>query len=132
MVAQHRQTWRLREYYLTVSRSADGIAGGVESPPLSSGDPLKAFFPSGIRIHEHAGSAEVHEPGKMVPLSYRQPSACGVEAEGLDIQDIIVVGEVIDHLLILNCSHFFARVILLGANSMSLVEYDLATVLLVF
>ncbi|KAG1797086.1 uncharacterized protein HD556DRAFT_1233823 [Suillus plorans] len=93
MVAQHRQTWKLREYYLTVSRGADGIAGGLESLPLSSGDPLKAFFPSGIRIHEHAGSAEVHEPGKIVPLSYRQPSACGVEAEGLDIQDIIVVGE---------------------------------------
>ncbi|KAG2151014.1 uncharacterized protein EDB93DRAFT_316413 [Suillus bovinus] len=96
MVAQHRQTWKLREYYLTVSRGADGLAGSAKSPSLSSGDPLKAFFPSGIRIHEHSGGAEVHEPGKTVPLSYRQPSVCGVEAEGfksIEIQDIIVVGE---------------------------------------
>ncbi|KAG2039047.1 hypothetical protein BDR03DRAFT_952673 [Suillus americanus] len=96
MVAQHRQTWKLREYHLTVSRGADGIADGAESPSLSSGDPLKAFFPSGIRIHEHAGGAEVHEPGKMAPLSYRQSPACGEEAKGFkcaEIQDIIVVGE---------------------------------------
>ncbi|KAG1740669.1 hypothetical protein EDB19DRAFT_1708301 [Suillus lakei] len=96
VVAQHRQTWKLREYHLTVSRGADGITGGAKLPSLSSGDPLKAFFPPGIRIHEHAGSAEVHEPGKTAPLSYRQSSACGAEAEGFEcpeIQDIIVVGE---------------------------------------
>jgi hypothetical protein len=135
MVAQHRQTWKLREYHLTVSRGADGIAGGADPPSLSSGDPLKAFFPSGIRIHEHAGTAEVHEPGKMAPLSYRQSSACGVENKGFgcpEIQDIIVIGEVINDLLILNYSHFLSRVILLGANSMSSVGCDLATVLLVF
>jgi hypothetical protein len=94
MVAQHRQTWKLREYHLTVSTGADGITDGTKS--LSSGDPLKAFFPSGIRIHEHAGIVEVLEPGKMAPLFYRQPSACSAEAEGFkcpEIQDIIVVGE---------------------------------------
>jgi hypothetical protein len=133
MVAQHRQTWKLREYHLTVSTGADGITDGTKS--LSSGDPLKAFFPSGIRIHEHAGIVEVLEPGKMAPLFYRQPSACSAEAEGFkcpEIQDIIVVGEVINDLLILNCSHFLPRVILLGVSSMSLVGYALTTVLLVF
>ncbi|KAG1773325.1 hypothetical protein EV702DRAFT_1243719 [Suillus placidus] len=112
MVPQHRQTWKLREYHLTVSKGADGIAGGTKSPLLSSGHPLKAFFPAGIRIDEHAGSAEVHEPGKMAPLSYRQPSACDAEAEGFkcpEIQDVIVVGEVINGLLILNCFNLFAQ-----------------------
>ncbi|KAG2078451.1 hypothetical protein BDR04DRAFT_1041411 [Suillus decipiens] len=94
MVPQHRQAWKLREYHLTVSRDANGIV--AKSLSLGSGDPLKAFFPSGIRIHEHAGGVEVYEPGKMAPLSYRQPSACVVETEGFkcpEIQDIIVVGE---------------------------------------
>lgn len=96
MVAQHRQTWKLREYHLTVSSGTDCISGGAKSQSLGSGDPLKAFFPSGIRIHEHAGTAEVHEPGKPAPLSYTQPSAYGVENRGFEcpeIQDIIVIGE---------------------------------------
>ncbi|KAG2130356.1 hypothetical protein DEU56DRAFT_815559 [Suillus clintonianus] len=91
-VAQHRQTWKLREYHLIVSREADGGADGAKSPSpsLSSGDPLKAFFPPGIRIHEHVGSAEVHEPGKVATLSYKR---CDAETEGADVRDIIVVGE---------------------------------------
>ncbi|KAG0706198.1 hypothetical protein DFH29DRAFT_980491 [Suillus ampliporus] len=95
MVAQHRQTWKLREYHLMVSREGDGIAAGANSSSLSLGDALKAFFPPDIRIHEHSGSAEVHEPGKTAPLFYRRPSTCDTEeAEGLEyIQDIIVVGE---------------------------------------
>jgi hypothetical protein len=134
MVAQHRQTWKLREYHLTVSSGTHCISGGAKSQSLGSGDPLKAFFPSGIRIHEHAGTAEVHEPGKPAPLSYTQPSAYGVENRGFEcpeIQDIIVIGEVINELLILNYSHLLPRVILLGVNSMLLVGCDLATVLLV-
>ncbi|OAX40984.1 hypothetical protein K503DRAFT_736551 [Rhizopogon vinicolor AM-OR11-026] len=95
MVAHHHQTWKLREYHLMVQSEADGITAGEPSTLLSIGDPLMAFFPPDIRICEHSGCVEVHEPGKMAPILYRQPSASDAEVADLEskIRDIIIIGE---------------------------------------
>jgi hypothetical protein len=85
-----------------VSSEADGITTGEPSTSLNLGDPLKAFFPPGVRICEQSGYAELHEPGKMAPLLYRQPSSSDAEIAGFEypqIQDIIILGEVLIILL---------------------------------
>jgi len=97
LVAQHRQTWKLREYCLVVSSEGDGITVGEPSTSLSLGDPLKAFFPPGIRICEHLGCAEVYEPGKIAPLVYRPSPSSRADAASFEhnkIQDILLLGEV--------------------------------------
>lgn len=93
LVAQHHQTWKLREYHLMAPSEADGITAGEQ---LLLGDPLRGFFLSGNRIYEHSGCVELHEPGKMVPLLYRQSSSSNAEVSGFEhpkIQDIIILGE---------------------------------------
>ncbi|KAJ6625941.1 hypothetical protein B0H10DRAFT_1999553 [Mycena sp. CBHHK59/15] len=45
VIVRHRQTWKLREHHFTSS--------GDSSPhPLSPGDPLRAYFPTGTHISE--------------------------------------------------------------------------------
>jgi hypothetical protein len=74
---------------------ADGITAGEQ---LALGDPLRAFFPPGIRIDEHSGCVEVHEPGKIAPLLYRRSSNAEVSGfERPKIQDIIILGEVLNN-----------------------------------
>lgn len=135
MVAQHPQTWKLREYHLMVPSEVDGISASEPSTSLSLGDPLKAFFPPNIRISERSGCAEVYEPGEMAPLLYRQTSsdaevACFAQSK---IQDIILLGEVLNNFYSSSYSHLkLCRVILLGVSSTSSVGYDLVMASLIF
>ncbi|KAF9221738.1 hypothetical protein BS17DRAFT_736882 [Gyrodon lividus] len=86
LVPQHCQTWKLREYYLS---ELDLMGETIQ--PLGSGDPLKAYFPSGTRMQELSDSVEVREPGKEEVLHYWRPSHTASHQS--KVIDIIVRGE---------------------------------------
>ncbi|KAG8215335.1 hypothetical protein J3R82DRAFT_8929 [Butyriboletus roseoflavus] len=86
-VAHHRQTWKLREYYLAEHREL----AREESRPLRSGDPLKAHFPTGTQIlQELSDSVEIQEPGTDA-VRYWRPSH--PISDSHKVVDIIILGE---------------------------------------
>lgn len=87
LVAQHRQTWKLREYHLLDSQDDLKVMR-----PLALGDALSAFFPNGTRIRELSGSLEVHELGREETLQYARSVRSGMGDPS--IVDIIIIGEV--------------------------------------
>ncbi|KAI6037966.1 hypothetical protein EDC04DRAFT_3141777 [Pisolithus marmoratus] len=85
-VAQHRQTWKLREYHLLGSQeSLDKVQR------LGLGDALRAFFPSGVRLREYSESLEVYVPGMEEAIHYQR----SLHSKALEqsVGDIIVIGE---------------------------------------
>ncbi|KIM61866.1 hypothetical protein SCLCIDRAFT_120843 [Scleroderma citrinum Foug A] len=86
LVAQHRQTWKLREYHLLDSQDDLKVMR-----PLALGDALSAFFPNGTRIRELSGSLEVHELGREETLQYARSVRSGMGDPS--IVDIIIIGE---------------------------------------
>jgi len=88
LVAQHRQTWKLREYHLLNAQDSLKIIR-----PLALGDALSAFFPSGTRIRELSGSLEVNELAREETLQYKRSVRSGMDDPS--IADIIIIGEVI-------------------------------------
>ncbi|KIJ18312.1 hypothetical protein PAXINDRAFT_167501 [Paxillus involutus ATCC 200175] len=87
LVAQHRQTWMLREYHLTELQDLTG----EKTRSLGLGDPLKAYFPSGTRMTELSDSVEVREPGRGDVLRYWRPSHTA--SHDREVIDIIILGE---------------------------------------
>ncbi|KAL4065502.1 hypothetical protein V8B97DRAFT_1875285 [Scleroderma yunnanense] len=85
-VAQHSQTWKLREYHLL--NSQDGLSV-VQA--LTLGDALRAFFPEGARMRELTGSLDVYEQRRQETLHYKR----SVYSDMCDpsIGDIIIIGE---------------------------------------
>jgi hypothetical protein len=74
LVAQHKQTWRLREYYLYGSSfpSDTSLQCGNEDSdpePVASGNALHAYFPIGIHIEETEKGLKIMVSGKK-PLLY--------------------------------------------------------------
>lgn len=89
MVAHHRQTWKLREYYLAEHQEL----APEKSRPLSPGDPLKAHFPTGARIlQELSDSVEIEEPGTNAVHYWRSSHAI---FDRHKVVDIIILGEVL-------------------------------------
>ena len=87
-VAHHRQTWKLREYYLAEHQELTG----EKSRPLGSGDPLKAHFPTGTRLQELSDSVAIREPGKDAVHYWRASHA---KPDGHTVMDIVILGEVL-------------------------------------
>ncbi|KAI6143479.1 hypothetical protein BKA82DRAFT_25105 [Pisolithus tinctorius] len=85
-VAQHRQTWKLREYHLLGSpESLENIQ------PLGLGDALRAFFPSDVRLREFSEFLEVYTPGMEEVIHYKRSLRTRTREQL--ICDIIVIGE---------------------------------------
>lgn len=88
LIAQHRQTWKLREYYLPEHQEL----AQEKSRPLGPGDPLRAHFPTGTRIlQELSDSVDVQEPGTDAVHYWRSSHA---KSDGQSGKDIIILGEV--------------------------------------
>lgn len=98
-MAQHRQTWKLREHHL-LADDADSVAS--ESPlPLGAGDSLKAYFPSGTRMQERSDGVEVLESHISEPLHYQRARSADQRGDSEStasydhrVRDIIITGEV--------------------------------------
>lgn len=88
LTAHHRQTWKLREYYLV----EDEESIWEMSRPLGPGDPLEGHFPSDTRFQETADAIHVQEPGRN-PISYWRSSHA--KCRGRKIMDVIILGEVL-------------------------------------
>lgn len=135
MVVRHRQTWKLREHHLLApdpSRSDSGIdLEGDNVDPLSAGDPLRSYFPTGTLIKEHRYGIEVHEPGSNEVLNYQRASLVAQQShDGSYVQDIIITGEVnsASDWSMTRSSFILCRVIQPGVNSILSAECDLAMV----
>ncbi|KAJ6492926.1 hypothetical protein C8R47DRAFT_427049 [Mycena vitilis] len=99
VIVRHRQTWKLREHHFVV-----GTGPVVDVPPdavpLSAGDPLRAYFPTGTSIVETRDGLEIRDPNRPTELRYYRPAHLPTtntldddsEATAL-VQDIIITGE---------------------------------------
>ncbi|KAJ7146189.1 hypothetical protein C8R44DRAFT_690496 [Mycena epipterygia] len=86
VIVRHRQTWRLREHHfmgngppLPGNNSGQTASGGStaaevddDAHPLSAGDPLRAYFPTGTHIIETRDGLEVRDPTRAADLRYRR------------------------------------------------------------
>lgn len=104
MVVRHQQTWKLREHHLIGSDSShsdSGIDMDLDNAePLSAGDPLRSYFPTGTQIKESRRGVEVREPGAKQVLCYHRASLLADKIKQGDViakfavLDIILTGEV--------------------------------------
>ncbi|KAF7321100.1 hypothetical protein HMN09_00197700 [Mycena chlorophos] len=100
VIVRHRQTWKLREHHFVVP--VEELEASA-SQPLSAGDPLHAYLPSGTRILEKSDCLMVYDPVTRKELRYTRPvdasSVCPSQDELHDdrpkvaIADIIITGE---------------------------------------
>ncbi|EPQ55881.1 hypothetical protein GLOTRDRAFT_138631 [Gloeophyllum trabeum ATCC 11539] len=84
LVAQHRHTWRLREY--RCARAGRRVGAG---------EPLRGFLPPGVRVEERQaeGVLEVWEAGRAEPAVYTRLGAGEVGERQEEVGDVLVVGE---------------------------------------
>lgn len=81
--------------------SGAGLNAGDEEP-LSAGNPLRAYLPDEVMIHERPNGVDIQEPGRNQSLFYHkatglQPTAqnsAGDDRDGSIVQDVIILGEV--------------------------------------
>jgi hypothetical protein len=106
VIVRHRQTWKLREHHFVVSTRSVPVdaAAAVDSHghPLSAGDPLRAYFPTGTHIIETRDGLEVRDPNRPTELRYyRSTMGSNVSSTNgkhdnepqVQVQDIIITGE---------------------------------------
>jgi hypothetical protein len=112
LVAQHRQTWKIREHVL------------LEGDPLAAGDALHAFIPENTSIQEVAGVATAEESGQ----SAKYIRCTNIpESDIAGAQDIIITGDVSMFGFDYHCPDFLDRDIPLGGNSDCGVVYGVVT-----
>ncbi|KAE9389799.1 hypothetical protein BT96DRAFT_1002898 [Gymnopus androsaceus JB14] len=110
LVAQHKQTWKLREYHL-LSPSDTCLLLGVNSDPepVTPGSALQAYFPLGTHIEETAQGLVITEPGAgKTPLLYERTTGLqgkplptnkdtedetGLNSRKRHVLDVIITGE---------------------------------------
>lgn len=98
LVAQHDQTWKLREYHLLSSSSPVT----TDPEPVTPGNALHAYFPLGTHIEESAKGMVVIEPtAEKKPLLYEPVGSRNKilprtedDTELRRVLDVIVTGEV--------------------------------------
>ncbi|KAI9463931.1 hypothetical protein F5148DRAFT_982280 [Russula earlei] len=101
VVARHQQTWRLHEYHLLLpedqGNSAEAAAV-LEDPrykPLSPGDPLRAYLPSGLTIERDHEGIRVYEPSRALDTFYHRCPAPEqlTAAYAKRVREILIAGE---------------------------------------
>ncbi|KAF8192796.1 hypothetical protein K438DRAFT_1829685 [Mycena galopus ATCC 62051] len=103
VIVRHRQTWKLREHHFAVSTEPvpSPMLDSSDATPLSAGDPLCAYFPTGTEIVETQDGIEVRDPSRPTELRYYRPTLnmsptakhdVDSQPQG-QVQDIIITGE---------------------------------------
>ncbi|KAJ7271090.1 hypothetical protein C8J57DRAFT_1320679 [Mycena rebaudengoi] len=97
VIVRHRQTWKLREHHFvgpTCLADDPSPVGPAGSDPLSAGDPLRAYFPTGTHIIESREGIAVRDPTRPAELRYRRASdGTHINSDSPQVQDIIITGE---------------------------------------
>ncbi|KAJ7630089.1 hypothetical protein DFH06DRAFT_1480171 [Mycena polygramma] len=99
VIVRHRQTWKLREHHFVVG-TGPVVDIAADAVPLSAGDPLRAYFPTGTHIVETRDGLEVRDPNRPTELRYYRSERLPTpdtpdddsQATAL-VQDIIITGE---------------------------------------
>lgn len=93
LVAQHRQTIKIREWHF-IEASADPYAPRDNVRPLAPGNPTRGYIPDGVEACEHSDRLELLTPGKTKPLVYL-PWATVKKMNAADrVVDVFLTGEV--------------------------------------
>ena len=92
LVAHHPHLWKLREHHLYVSDDADA----PDVPPITPGNPLRGYIPSGTQLSETSDGVSVKEPGRAEPVLYRSWASVRQvpEEQRGRLVDVFVTGEV--------------------------------------
>ncbi|TCD67735.1 hypothetical protein EIP91_011977 [Steccherinum ochraceum] len=114
LVAQHRQTWKLREYHIyeddadsssspptkpsppSSPRPRDGshdTTDGEGRTPLSPGNPARGYVPNGTEVREGPTSLEIVEPGRNAPIIYQNVAHLRKMEVQPKVKDVFVTGE---------------------------------------
>ncbi|KAI0248930.1 hypothetical protein BJV78DRAFT_1276360 [Lactifluus subvellereus] len=100
VVARHQQTWRLHEYHLLLPSDVDeqdaaALDDDPQYKPLSPGDPLRAYLPSGLSYEYKRNGISVYEPGREADTFYhRCPAPEQVTREyAKRVREILIAGE---------------------------------------
>ncbi len=101
-VGKHKQTWKLREYYL-LSTDSCGSDSEIDideefedNVPLPDGDPLHAYLPTGTQLRETRDGAVLQRLGSTKTFKYQSLKQYHRSEPVLDIEirDIVIMGEV--------------------------------------
>ncbi|KAF5325951.1 hypothetical protein D9611_001011 [Ephemerocybe angulata] len=82
MIGRHQQTWKLAEWHLVESDEPE------RSEPLPWGDPLRSYFPAGVKLTISDNSLVVQGPGSDEPLLYHKAGSTKGK-----VVDVIITGE---------------------------------------
>lgn len=103
LVAQHRQTWKLREYHLLEdSLSEEGLHDVIPShskvTSLAAGNPSRGYIPNGTQIHESGDELIIHDPTQPEPIVYHswtsiRKNAKKDETGRAKVKDVFITGE---------------------------------------
>ncbi|KAF7307869.1 hypothetical protein MKEN_01147400 [Mycena kentingensis (nom. inval.)] len=100
VIVRHKQTWKLREHHLLVPVDRFGGVDGDElckQEPLSAGDPLRAYLPTGTLYEETEEGLSVRDPVTGKDLWYSKAKGGPQEDEEKRpravVRDIIIKGE---------------------------------------
>ncbi|KAH8079828.1 hypothetical protein BXZ70DRAFT_901552 [Cristinia sonorae] len=97
LVAQHRQTWKLREYHLYYDedegKDEEDVDVDLVMRPLKPGNPARAYIPAGTEIREGPTSVEIVEAGRKEPLVYHSIASRVKHQSGARVKDVFITGE---------------------------------------
>ncbi|GJE88966.1 hypothetical protein PsYK624_050540 [Phanerochaete sordida] len=94
LVAQHRQTIKVREWHFVAPEPDPDAPPPADPPrPLGPGNPSRGYVPDGIEISEHSDRLEILLAGNRRPVVYLSWAA--VKKQGLQarVQDVFLTGE---------------------------------------
>ncbi|THH28764.1 hypothetical protein EUX98_g5427 [Antrodiella citrinella] len=94
LVAQHRQTWKLREYHLDEKSTSQEGNGTATAVPLSPGNPARGYVPNGTHVREGPTHLEIIDPGRKKPHIYHSLASLAARREnGARVKDVFITGE---------------------------------------
>ena len=94
LVAQHRQTVKLREWHFLAPAPDESTPPGEGARPLGPGNPSRGYVPDSIEIHEHSDRLELLLPGQKRPVVYRPWASVKKQGAQERVQDVFLTGEV--------------------------------------
>ena len=91
LVAQHRQTIKVREWHFL---EPEGHPLDENRHPLGPGNPSRGYVPDGIELHEYSDKLEVVRIGQRRPITYYSTAAAAKMGALGRVCDIFLTGEV--------------------------------------
>lgn len=92
LVAQHRQTIKIREWHF-IEPTVDPYAPREHTRPLAPGNPTRGYIPDGVEAYEHSDRLELLIPGSPKPCVYLPWSTVKKMNAADRVVDVFLTGE---------------------------------------